>query len=287
MTEQHLPGLLRAFDPQATRRTVTGITGPLNLGAVSWSTVEQHAARADLRSQVALLTDLLSAHGTGLMVTLDEIHLNQLAELRELAITVQHAFRENREVAFVGAGLAASVSEVVNDSVLTFLRRAERHTLGRVPRTDVARALKEPIEASGRHVSDAALDLMVTGADGYPFLVQLVGAQTWRINPTGTTIGIDEARLGVTRAQQRLGTLVHEPALHLTSEVDRAFLRAMAHDDGPSRISDIELRMGVSASYVGQYRLRLIAAELIHAAARGYVDFSLPYFREFLRTREA
>jgi len=38
-------------------------------------------------------------------------------------------------------------------------------------------------------------------------------------------------------------------------------------------------------NYASQYRLRLIAAELIHSTRRGYVDFVLPYLREYLGPR--
>jgi hypothetical protein len=45
------------------------------------------------------LTDLLAERGTGLLLTLDEIHQKQVEELREVATAVQHAFREDRELA--------------------------------------------------------------------------------------------------------------------------------------------------------------------------------------------
>ena len=139
ITRQQLPRLLGDFDPEAVRRRLTGITGPFSAGAVAWSTAETHVAEMGLRNQVELLTDLLTENGTGLLITLDEIHQNQIGELREVATTVQHAFREERELAFVGAGLASAISDVVNDDVLTFLRRADRHQLGSVERDDVKR----------------------------------------------------------------------------------------------------------------------------------------------------
>ena len=285
ITTQQLPRLLRDFDPDAIRRRMTGITGPLGIGAASWTALEEHVIRAGLRNQLELLTQLLAVHGTGVLITLDEIHQNQIAELRELATTIQHAFREGREVAFAGAGLAASVSDVVNDDVLTFLRRAERHVLGSVSRLDVERALREPIESSGRTVGGAALEVMIDGAGGYPFLLQLVGAQTWRLHPDHKAISTDDAHLGVANAHRRLGTLVHEPALKAASEIDRAFLDAMAEDDGPSKMADVQRRLDVDVNYASQYRLRLIAAELIYSTRRGYVDFALPYLRQYLRER--
>ena len=137
MTQQHLPRLLRDFDPKAVQRRMSGVSAPLNIGGVTWSTIEAHVVQASLRNQLEMLADLLAEQRTGVLITLDEIHHNQIEELRELATVVQHTFRENRELAFAGAGLAASVSDVVNDDVLTFLRRAERHTLGSVARVQL------------------------------------------------------------------------------------------------------------------------------------------------------
>lgn len=282
ITQQHLPRLLRDFDPESVQRRLKGLTAPLSIGRVDWDTVETHVIQAGLRNQLEVLTDLLADHGTGVLITLDEIHHRQLVELRELASTVQHAFREGRELAFVGAGLASSVSDVVNDDVLTFLRRAERHSLGSVARADVERGFREPIEVAGRRIGDEALRLMVDGASGYPFLLQLVGAQTWRLHPGDDEVTPADAAEGVARARRRLGALIHEPALRGASDIDRAFLSAMALDDGPSRMADIQQRLGVDVNYTSQYRLRLIAAELIHSTRRGYVDFALPYLREYL-----
>ena len=287
ITQHHLPRLLRDFDPEAIRRRMTGMTAPLNIGSVAWDTIDTHIVQAGLRSQIELLTALLVGHGTGLLITLDEIHRNQVDELREVATTVQHAFREGRELAFAGAGLAASVSDVVNDEVLTFLRRAERHALGSVPRFDVERAFREPIEASGRSIGDPALQVMVDGAGGYPFLLQLVGAHTWRLHPDAAEITRDDATIGVARARRRLGSLIHEPALSAASDIDKRFLLAMAQDDGPSKMADIQQRLGVNANYASQYRLRLIAAELVYSNRHGYVDLALPYMREYLREHAA
>lgn len=283
ITHQHLPHLLSGFDPDAVRRRFSGFTAPLSAGGVTWNTIEARVVEAGLRNQIELLADLLAEHGTGVIITLDEIHQNQISGLRDLATAVQHAFREEREVAFVGAGLASAVSEVMADGVLTFLRRAERHALGSVGRTEVARALREPVMTSGRRVGDDALSIMIDGTRGYPFLIQLVGAQTWRRHSSEAEISVDDATEGVANALRRLGSLVYEPALADTSAIDRSFLLAMAQDDGPSKMADVQRRLDVDVNYASQYRLRLIAAELIEPVRHGYVDFALPYLREYLR----
>ena len=56
----------------------------------------------------------------------------------------------------------------------------------------------------------------------------------------------------------------------------------MDPDDGPSKMADVQKRLGVNVNYASQYRIRLIAAELIERTGRGYADFALAYLREYL-----
>jgi hypothetical protein len=288
LTKSRLPELLRQFDPKAVGRRLTGITAPFTAGGgATWETIERHVATQDLRAQIALLTDVLADHETGLLITLDEIHRNVIDELRELATSIQHAFREDRELAFAAAGLSAAVSDLLNDDVLTFLRRADRYHLGGVDVDDVKRALREPIEQAGRQVGDEALKRMAAGTKGYPFLIQLVGAQTWRVRRNSREITLEDADIGVANALRRIGSLVYAPALADASDVDKTFLLAMAKDDGRTKMADVIARMGVSGTYADVYRRRLIAAELIQTAGHGYVDFTLPYLRDYLREHAA
>ena len=64
--------------------------------------------------------------------------------------------------------------------MLTFLRRAERHTLADVPLPEVRTALRSTISESGRQIEDDALDLATEATGGYPFMIQLVGYHGWR-----------------------------------------------------------------------------------------------------------
>lgn len=287
LTQSRLPELLRAFDPAAVRRRLTGFTLPLKGGGATWETIESHVVKADLRSQINLLTDLLAENQTGLLITLDEIHRNQIDELRELAAIVQHAFREDRELAFAAAGLSSSISDLLNDEVLTFLRRADRYHLGTVELEEVRRALNEPIEEAGRRVAPEALEAMIAGTQGYPFLIQLVGSHCWRVNRRAAEISLADAETGIASAGRRLGSLVHAPALEGLSDIDKSFLLAMSKDDGQSKMADLAERLDVNKKYAGIYRRRLIDAELIEPTKHGHVDFTLPFLRDYLREHAA
>lgn len=118
-------------------------------------------------------------------------------------------------------------------------------------------------------------------------MIQLVGLHAWRADSAAVVIDADQAQRGVDQARRKVGQLVHASALADLSDVDRSFLAAMAHDDGPSRMADIASRLGVDATYAGQYRLRLIAAEVIEPRGYGRVDFTLPGLRDYLREHAA
>jgi hypothetical protein len=200
---------------------------------------------------------------------------------------VQHAFREQREFAFAGAALPAAIDELLNDEILTFMRRADRHHVGAVADAAVREAIAEPIATHGKSITSYALDEMVAATEGYPFFIQLVGDQVWRKAGTSSEIAITAAQEGIEAARRRLGQLVHEPALAEASDVDKSFLLAMAQDDGPSLIGDIAKRLKVNSNYASQYRLRLIALELVAPAGHGRVQFALPYLRDYLREHAA
>ena len=292
LTAHRLPEVAVALEMSSTGRRVTAVALPLHLGGITWQPPTAEG-RPDLRAQLTALTDHLAEHGTGLLLTVDELHRADRAGLRELAATLQHCFREERPIAFAGAGLPIAIADLLNDDVLTFLRRADRYSLGTVDWADVADALRTPLGAAGYTITERALEVATVGTGGYPFLIQLVGFWICKLADSTSEAGqrglIEEytAAAGVQAARRRLGSLIHEPALRDLSHVDRTFLAAMAIDDGPSRMSDVASRLAANANYASQYRLRLMAADMIHPASHGHVDFTLPYLRDYLREHAA
>jgi hypothetical protein len=266
----------------APGRKVTGVTLPMGLGGLTTTAPTSQEAGDELR----LLLEHLHQFGTGLVVTLDEIHKGAREDLRRIAALTQHMVREGRDFAVAMAGLPASVSALLSDDVTTFLRRADKHVLADVAPGEVEAALGETIRLNGRTIDAAALHTSAEATGGYPFLIQLVGYHVWR-SATGQHIDMDAVQRGIEAARRRFGSLVHEPALADLSTVDRTFLAAMAVDDGPSRMADVIGRLGVDSQYANVYRTRLIEAEVIHATGHGSVDFALPYLREYLRDHAA
>ena len=244
------------------------------------------APTPDFRSIVTKLTTLLADHDTGLVITVDEIHAIERTELTELAAVIQHLIREELPISLLVAGIPKSVSDLLNENVSTFLRRADRIDLHDVLILEVEAAFAQTFSDTGVDATPAQMSTMADATDGYPFLIQLVGYQVWRRAVDGKLTDAAVAA-GIVAARRRLGSTVLQASLADLSQVDRTFLQKMAEDDGASQLRDIAERLGESTKYAGTYRRRLIDAGMIMDAGRGYVTFAVPQLRQYLREHAA
>ena len=244
---------------------------------------------ADLARRLANVLRALAAHlqakGTGLVVTIDELHSGDTNELRTLAIVVQEVTRIGRlPMAFVGAGLPMLEDTLLADNSITFLQRCSRYEIGFLDPLAAWTALAEPVKQLGGQMAPDAVEHAVAVSQGYPFLVQLVGFHAWNAasDPT-SALTLEDVVAGSETARLHIGQLVIAPMWRDVSDGSRRFLAAMAMDDGPSRTSDIAARLGVSGEDGGVYRRRLMKAGMVAAAGHGRLDFALDAARQWIR----
>lgn len=280
LVEHRLPEVHASIADAPARRRATGVN-VTGLAGINWENVSP--TDKDLRAWITAITDVLADRNSGLLFTVDEIHPRHLSELVELASVVQHAVREDRNVAFAGAALSSSKDGILKGDSTTFLRRAEWREIGRIPKPDAARAIREPILSAGRHVTDEAVDAATTAAQGYAFLIQLLGDLMWKNRSTENTITIEDVQASIPKANRRMGISVLAPEFSDLSQIDRTYLLAMALEELPRRTGRIAARMGVDAQYANMYRQRLIDAGIIYADGYGIVAFVTPGMDRYVR----
>lgn len=268
------------IDGGTASRRITGISA----AGFSISTQLAPEQQTGLRELGEQLLHLVDEQKTGVLITLDEIQGADRNELAQLAASVQHFIRGNLPIALVFAGLPAAVSDLLNEGVATFLRRADR--------IDLHAASIDEVEASYRHTFaslDHPLDIALIrraaeSTGGYPFLIQLVGYHVWQLaEASDASLTADGVEMALASAHQRNARMVIDAALSTASPKDLDFLRAMAKDDGASSTADIGQRLGDKKNTVSNYRARLIDAGLAQPAGRGLIDFAIPGLREHLR----
>ena len=239
---------------------------------------------ADWRRTGNELLRLLDAKGTGLVITIDEIHAVDRTEISQLAAEVQHFIRDGLPIGLIFAGLPSAVSDLLNEGVATFLRRADRINLHEAAIAEVTASYSELFSEGGIDVSPGLVSEAAEATEGYPFLIQLVGYYLW-LEAGKANWKLDESGVhrAISAAQRRNTLVVVESALSDISDKDREFLDAMALQDGPSAAGLIGNIMTAKPNVVSKYRKRLIAAGLIESAGYGKVDFAIPGLRQYLR----
>lgn len=257
------------------------------------SSVSAVSLRSAIRRRLAKLPE-----GKGILFTVDESQTASRDEMVNLATTVQHIIRDEdmndlpddkkRGIAFVFAGLPSMVDRLVNDDVLTFLRRCMREDLGPIRIVDTKNAFIATVEDSGLRISEDVAQMAARATDGYPYMVQLVGYYMWQTTQRrhSTKIIASDVERAIADAQMAFRDAVCDPAYRGLSESQRAVLLAMLPDyPEPSRISDIVARTGSSRSWISRCRDSLVQAHVIDTPARGRLSFAIPQFAEYLADR--
>jgi hypothetical protein len=260
---------------------ITSVTLPVIGGGIAFSQEATHEFGWSVKFEQ--LAQEIDQAGSGLFIAVDEVHYSNIDQLRKLFSSYQTLVSQGVNVAIAAAGLPKAVSDLLNDRVLTFLRRATRYVLADVSIPEVEAALLSTISEYGRSISAEDLREAALATYGYPFMIQLVGYHIWLQHEQDERISSADVENGITAAKRRLGSTIHSVSLSDLSKIDRTFLACMAQGETPVATSEIAERMGVSASYANQYRRRLIDAGIIESAAHGQIDFSIPYLKDYLK----
>lgn len=225
------------------------------------------------------LLDELKAKKIKTVFLIDEVH-NDTGDMREFATTYQHLVREEYDVALMMAGLPSSVNDVLNDKILTFLRRARRVELENINIKAVEIAYEQAFSNAGRTFLGDALRESAKSTEGYPYLIQLLGFFLFKNG--SRAIDGKLARQSLELAKIELFKNVHDMLFRELSIKDHEFLFAMAEDESVSDFAAVKERLHVSPGYASKYRLRLLIAGMIRPAGHGKLAFAPPYMREYL-----
>jgi hypothetical protein len=260
----------------------TKLTG-LTLNILGFGAGVQTSAQADdylTITKIGLIVEELSKKDVGVLFIVDEAK-SKSAALREFASNYQLMLRKDLKVACVIAGLPFEISGLINDDVLTFLRRANRVVLSNVDVNDVAVAYVKVFADNGR---DMQMDVALVAAretGGYPYMIQLLGSIIWDASGDKAISVMDVANAAVV-AKNKLFVNVVEPLVNELTNKELEFVQAMAGLEQPTQVADIAQAMGLKQTDISQYRKQLIEKYFLYSPSRGRLDFVLPYSKDYL-----
>ena len=130
----------------------------------------------------------------------------------------------------------------------------------------------------------AAVKLAIAGSGGYPYFLQEYGRVLWR-EAKGSPITGRDVRAAQPVVEEALDRDFFRNRFESASDAEQRYLAAIADlGDGAQRTAEVSERAGYRArSHSSLHRDNLLKKELIYSPRRGYVDFTVPRFADYLR----
>lgn len=235
------------------------------------------------------LTDVLVAIGEaafdvrrGVVLLFDEIQFLAPTQLEALIGALHKTVQRKLPVTMVGAGLP-QIAELAGDAKSYAERLFKFPAINHLSPEDARRALIEPAALEGVSFDPDALDLAVEITGGYPYFVQELGSAIWPI-AEGGVVRLEDVERAVEIYEAKLDSSFFRVRLDRTTELQRAYLRAMA-SLGPEaqKAADVAEVMGRgSSSEVGPVRAQLIDMGLLYTPQHGYAAFTVPHFDQYM-----
>lgn len=280
----------KAIDPSLSVSTLGAGIGAGGISQ-SWTT---RFGREDLAT---LVLDTCKREKRGLLLTIDEIQKIDLDDVSAICDAFQMASRKGHNVMLAVAGLPYSHDRVIQHEGCTYLRRSVHKRLGPLSHDDVREAFETAFGSIvGLEVPSDALDLLVEGSKGHPYIMQLQGYYLVEgvnagTNDTEVRLNLTDVKTAFERAMDAYTSRALGPMIDAlpTTEVD--YLRAMSKCLDSKRLAktgEITKALGKTSQQLSRVRQHLIDNGIIFAVRHGEVMFGIPYVDDYLlnRTRE-
>jgi len=156
--------------------------------------------------------------------------------------------------------------------------------IGSLSDDEALEALETPALDEGVGWEPGALDQVLDITRGYPYFLQEFGKAAWDVADGPDRITADEARRSLPIGIAELDDGFFRVRAGRTSDLERAYLRAMAElGSGPVRSAEVAAILGRPMSGLATTRDSLVKRALCYSPRRGEIEFTVPMFDEFMK----
>jgi hypothetical protein len=249
---------------------------------------ESEPGRADSEDLALDLPDLLVAlgeaaaeAGRGVVLLLDEIQFLGRPQLEALIMAIHKTVQRALPITFVGAGLP-QMAELAGEAKSYSERLFKFPAIGELGENDSARALVGPAEEEGAVFDADAIALAHEITGGYPYFVQELGSAVWPI-ATASRVHRDDVEAAQISYEEKLDSSFFRVRLDRTTDLERAYLRAMAAlGPEPQSAADVARLLDRTSQQCGPIRSQLIDKGLLWTPSFGFAAFTMPHFDRFM-----
>ncbi len=236
----------------------------------------------DLRDLLVGLGEAAKDKKTGVMLLIDEFHFLPFSKMEALIEALHKTVQENLPIVIAAAGLP-QIHELVGEARTYAERLFKFSEIGTFERSESASVLREPAEKLGVSYSEAAADHAFAFTKGYPFFLQEFGRASWDLSK-GPEITGEDAVVAQAKVEEKLDSGFFKVRLERTTELQRAYLRAMAElGPEPQLAKEVASLLNRTSVQCGAIRKQLIDKGLLYATEHGYAAFTVPQFDRYLK----
>ncbi|MDO5628704.1 MAG: AAA family ATPase [Mobilicoccus sp.] len=235
----------------------------------------------DLAKLVKDVSAAAAEDGVGLALLIDEAQDVEVGELAALCAVTHRATQEGWPFLVALAGLP-SLPRDLAEAKSYAERLFEFHRVHALPADQAEEAVLAPARSEGVQWDNAALQVVLDTAGGYPYFLQQFGEGAWN-QATEDPISETAARVGTAEGLQALDNGFFRSRWERATRAEREYLRAMAVDgDDGSSSGEVARRLGRPIASLGPARGKLIAKGLVYAPEHGRVAFTVPRMADFI-----
>lgn len=275
----------------AVRRAATVTTEGFEWSLGGDLDVASKSIAEELLSATKAATD---AHKNGLVVFLDESQIlvderssrgsHPLSSLIAAVSTLQ---KQNVAICLVMCGLPTLAVNLL--TARTYSERMFRgFKIDALSDDEARKAFVRPLVDTGITADSALIDRVIDDVNGYPYFIQLWGAELWdaTVDAGLTAISISVLDVVGRRIQSRLDLDFYEPRVESLTPAEQDLLFASAKCAYPPLfVSDLNGASPKSNENINVLLGRLVKANVLYRPRKGEYRYTAPKFRDFLERR--
>jgi hypothetical protein len=205
-----------------------------------------------------------------------------VAQLESLIAALHRCVQRTLPITLVAAGLP-QIPELAGEAKSYSERLFKFPAIGKLADSDARRALEDPAAEQGVTFDAEATDLIIRYTEGYPYFIQEFGKAVWDL-ADGPVVTADDARTAIAVVEDKLDSSFFRVRLDRTTDLERAYLRAMAELGSEAQAAgDVAALLDRTSQQCGPTRARLIDKGLLYTPTFGYAAFTVPKFDAFLK----
>ncbi len=220
----------------------------------------------DIETAIERMLDHIVKEKKRILITIDEVFNNP--EMKYLAGTLQLLIRHDYPVFILMTGLYENINKLQNEKNLTFLYRAPKIYLSALNTYRIAEYYEQIPGTSKEAASD-----MARLTKGYPFAFQVFGY---------FTCNKGSFRKSLPEIKNYLYEYVYDKLWIELSDKEKKMLELMT-EKNIKDVKTLRETFNSESNEFSVYRDRLIKKGILDGSRRGYLDFTLPFFEDYIR----